>query len=416
MIRSRIRRLSLCASLILGLCTSLTAFAAADPKKILRMAIEAQDAGFDPVVSSNYYSGMILEAVGEQLLTYDYLARPAKLMPLVAEAMPAIEDEGRTYTFKIRKGVFFAPDPAFEGKKRELTADDFVFSIKRYMDPNLRSQWRFLFDGKIVGLDEVSKAADTSGKFDYTAPVEGLKALDRYTLRIKLNKQDFNFSYILAMSATVPVAHEVVKKYGADIAAHLVGTNAYMIKSYERGRRIILEANPHFRGETWNFQPGPDAEDKEIVSSMQGKQMPRIGRVEVNIIEEEQSKYLAFAKGQLDYVFRIGNIADSWMDGDDIKPELKARGITRQDSVDAETTYHFFNFRDKTTGGFSKDRIALRRAMIMAYPTHIEAETINSFSNIAIRRQPAFGNIKNMLLCTFIYVPFVSMANLAFGG
>ena len=362
--------------LTLGAFCHGTAHALADPTKVLRMAIEAQDAGFDPVVSSNYYSGMILEAVGESLLTYDYLARPAKLVPLVAESMPLVENEGRSYTFKIRKGVFFAPDDAFGGKKRELTADDFVFSFKRYMDPNLRSQWRFLFDGKIVGLDELSKQAEKSGKFDYAAKVDGLQAIDRHTLRIKLNKPDFNFLYVLAMSATVPVAREVVQKYGSDIAAHIVGTNAYMIKEYSRGRRIILQSNPNFRGLKWDFTATNEPEDKEIVREMTGKSMPQIGQVEINIIEEEQSKFLAFAKGQLDYVFRIGNIAESWRDGNDVKPELKKLGITRQDSVDAETTYYFFNFRDPVTGGLARDRIALRRALIMSYPTQVEVDTI----------------------------------------
>jgi ABC-type transport system substrate-binding protein len=372
----RLSRIARFACLIVLNCAIPSSIAASDPNKVIRMAIEAQDAGFDPVVSSNYYSGMILEAVGESLLTYDYLARPAKLVPLVAEEMPKIEDEGRTYTFKIRKGVYFAPDNAFSGKKRELIADDFVFSIKRYMDPKLRSQWKFLFGGKIVGLDALSEAAEKTGNFDYVAPVEGLQAPDKYTLRIKLNKPDYNFSYILAMSATVPVAREVVEKYGIDLAAHIVGTNAYMLKTYDRGRRMILEANPNYRGFKWNFTATDDPIDADVVKAMQGKSMPQIGRVEINIIEEEQSKYLAFAKGQLDYVFRIGNIAESWRDSNDIKPELKKAGITRQDSIDAETTFHFFNFRDPVTGGFSKERIALRRALIMAYPTHVEAETI----------------------------------------
>lgn len=372
---SRIRRLLACVGTALVACAAFPAWAAADPNKVLRMAIEAQDAGFDPVVSSNYYSGMILEAVGESLLTYDYMARPAKLVPLVAEAMPTVEDNGRIYTFKIKKGVHFAPDPAFNGAKRELVAEDFVYSIKRYMDPNLRSQWKFLFDGKIVGLDEVSQAAEKSGKFNYAAPVAGLQALDRHTLRITLTKPDYNFLYILAMSATVPVAREAVEKYGTDIAAHIVGTNAYMIKAYERGRRIVLEANPHYRGTVWDFKPAEPG-DEAIVNAMKGKSLPQIHRVEVNIIEEEQSKFLAFAKGQLDYVFRVGNIAESWKDGDGVKPHLRAMGVTRQDSIDAETTYELINFKDPVTGGFSKEKVALRRAIIMSYPIKVEAETI----------------------------------------
>jgi ABC-type transport system substrate-binding protein len=352
------------------------AHAAADPKKILRTTIEAQDAGFDPALTANYYSGKIMETVGESLLSYDYLARPSKVIPLVAEAMPLIEDDGKTYTFKIRQGVYFAPDPVFKGVKRELTAEDFVFSFKRFMDPKVRSQWRFLFEGKIVGLDALSKAAETSGKFDYDAKVEGLQAIDRYTLKIKLNATDYNFLYIMAMPSCIATAREVVEAYKDDLGAHLVGTNAYMLKEYVRGHKIILEANPYYRGFKWDFKDGGEPGDAQVVAEMQGKMMPQIGRVEITVVEEEHSKFLSYAKGETDMVTRIGNIAESWQDGKSLKPELLALGMRRNDTVDAETTYELFNHKSKVIGGMSKDRIALRRAMIMSYDIDEEARVI----------------------------------------
>lgn len=355
---------------------SFEVLAAPDMNKVVRMAIDAQDAGFDPVLSSNLYSGTVLEAVGESLLTYDYMARPSKLVPQVAEAMPTVEDEGLTYTFKIRKGVYFAPDAVFNGKKRELVAEDFVYSYKRFLDPVWRSQWKFLFDGKIVGLNEWAAQGEKSGRVDYAARIEGLQAVDKYTLRIKLKKPDYNFMYVFAMPATVPVVREAVEKYGTDIGAHIIGTNAYMLKQYDRGRRILLEANPYYRGTPWNFSASDEPEDAAIVASMKGKTIPQVGRVEINIIEEEQSKFLAFANGQLDYVYRIGNIAESWREGKGLKPDLVARGITRLDSIDAETTFYFLNFRDPITGGYTKEKVALRRAMLMAYNMEVEAATV----------------------------------------
>lgn len=350
--------------------------AAADPAKVLRTTIEAQDAGFDPAITANYYSGKIMETVGESLLTYDYVARPSKLIPLAAEAMPLVEDDGRTYTFKLRKGIYFAPDPVFKGKKRELTADDYVFSFKRFMDPKVRSQWRFLFEGKIVGLDALSKAAEKSGRFDYDAKVEGLQAVDRYTLKIRLNATDYNFLYIMAMASCIGTAREVVEAYKDDLGGHLVGTNAYMLKEYVRGHKIVLVANPNYRGFKWDFKAGDDPADAEIVAEMQGKMMPRIGRVEITVVEEEHSKFLSYAKGETDMITRIGNIAESWQDGNGLKPELKALGMKRHDTVDAETTYYLINFKDKVTGGSSKDRIALRRAMIMSYDMEKEARVV----------------------------------------
>ena len=152
---------------------------AADPAKVLRIAFPAAETGFDPVRVSDAYSNTVNEAIYERLLTYDFLARPAKLVPEVAESMPEITDDGRTYTFRIRKGVYFTPDPAFGGKPRELTADDFVYTFKRFVDPKNRSPWAFMLEGRIEGLDELIEAAKRHGRFDYDARVSGLQALDR---------------------------------------------------------------------------------------------------------------------------------------------------------------------------------------------------------------------------------------------
>src|SRR3954468_5659260 len=92
--------------------------------KILRITFQAAETGFDPARVHDYYSGMIIEAIYDTLLTYDYLARPAKLVPRAAEAMPQVSADGKTYTFKIRKGIYFTDDKSFNGRKRELTAQD----------------------------------------------------------------------------------------------------------------------------------------------------------------------------------------------------------------------------------------------------------------------------------------------------
>src|SRR5215218_1165305 len=99
---------------------------AADPKKVIRTYFPSGETGFDPVRVSDNYSATVNEAIFERLLTYDYLARPAKLAPMLAEALPEVTDEGKTFTFRLRKNVYFADDPAFAGRKRELTADDMV--------------------------------------------------------------------------------------------------------------------------------------------------------------------------------------------------------------------------------------------------------------------------------------------------
>ena len=149
----------------------------------------AAETGFDPVRVSDLYSNTVNEAIFERLLTYDYLARPAKLVPMVAEAMPEVSDNGRTYMFRLKKGIYFTPDPAFKGVKRELVAEDFVYSFKRFVDPKNRSPWAFMIEGKIEGLDAAIAAAKKTGKFDYDAKISGLAAVDRYTLRIRLTER-----------------------------------------------------------------------------------------------------------------------------------------------------------------------------------------------------------------------------------
>jgi len=347
---------------------------AADLSKTLRITFQVAETGFDPVKVSDYYSGIVIESIFDPLLTYDYLARPAKLVPNVAESLPQITDNGKTYTFKLRKGISFASDPAFKGRKRELTAEDYAYSIKRFFDPKNRSPYAFLFEGKIVGLDELGAQARKTGRFDYEARAPGLEVPDRYTLRIRLRETDFNFSHILAFPLTGAVAREAIEAYGEDIPSHPVGTGPYLLKKYVRSSKITLEANPGYRGKVWDFAPGEDPRDKEIVARMKGKKLPLIGTVEISVVEETQSRWLAFERGETDIEYQLSDVSPTFMTQDGkLKPEFAKRGIKLGRSIDPEITYTFFNMQERIgdqpnpVGGFSKERIALRRAIAMAY-------------------------------------------------
>ncbi|TRZ57388.1 MAG: heme-binding protein [Rhodocyclaceae bacterium] len=352
--------------LVTGLI-SAPAVRAADPNKLLHVAFEAPDDGFDPVKTTNLYSGWVNEAIFENLLTYDYLARPARLMPMTAEAMPEVSDGGKTYTFRIRKGIHFTPDPAFKGQRRELTAQDYVYTLKRLLDPVNRSPSASMIEGKIVGLDAYAAQAKKTGKYDYDAPIAGLAAPDRYTLRIRLTQTDYNFLYVTAYHSLAAVAREVIEAYGLQSRAHPVGTGPYMLKEYVPRSKIVLEANPDYRGYVWNFTSGGDSWDEQLVRDMKGKKMPQIGRVEVNIIEEEQSRWLAFQGGQLDYDKLPQVAAPTVMDGTKLKPEFLQQNISLYRVTEPEITYTIFNLRDPVVGGYTPEKIALRRAMTMSY-------------------------------------------------
>jgi ABC-type transport system substrate-binding protein len=355
----------------------LQASFAADPSKVLRTVFEAPDSGFDPALTTNYYSGKVIEAVYEPLLTYDYLARPARLVPKTVEAMPEVADGGRTYIFHLRRGIYFTPDPAFKGARRELVAKDYEYSYKRILDPANRSPVFNFLAGKIVGLDALADKAGKTGKFDYDAPVEGLRVVDRYTLRITLNKPDYNFPFVTAYTGLGAVAREVIEAYGSRTPQHPVGTGAYMLQQYVPHSKVVLVANPDYRGFDWDFQPSEKVDDV-FVREMRGKKMPQIGRVEISIIEEEQARWLAFQDGQLDLDFLPQVAAPKVIDGDKLKPEFAQKGIKLYRAVDAGLTYWLFNFRDPVVGGYTKDKIALRRAIAMAYDTNREIALIRN--------------------------------------
>lgn len=352
------------------------AYAKADPRKVLNIAFEAADDGFDMARTNSSYSNMISDAVFESLLTYDYLARPAKLIANTAESMPEVSDGGKTYTFKLKKGIYFTPDAAFKGVRRELVVDDYIFTIKRHVDPKVRSVQGGLFDAKIQGLDTLIKEAEATGKFNYDKPIAGLEAVDKYTLKVRLNAPDSVFLYHMAKSITGAVAREVVEAYGEQFSQHPVGTGAYKLQQYIPRSKIVLVANPDYRGFTWDFAGTGSDWDKQIVRDMKGKQMPQIGKVEIRIIEEEQSRWLAFSSGQLDYEVLAPHASTKVLKDGKLMPQYEAKGLRQLRFVDPGVTRTIFNFDDPIVGGYTKEKIALRRALAMAYDIQAEIDTV----------------------------------------
>ncbi|MEP7206980.1 MAG: ABC transporter substrate-binding protein [Casimicrobiaceae bacterium] len=359
--------------------------AAADPAKVLRTYFPTGETGFDPARVSDRYSATINEAIFERLLTYDYLARPAKLVPMAAEGLPEVSADGRTFTFRIRKGVYFSPDLAFKGVKRELVAEDFVYSILRFFDPKIRSPYAFMLDG-IEGLTELGEAAQKAGRFDYDAKVPGLEAVDRYTLRVRTKTTDFNLPFKLAHTSYGAVAREVIEAYPDDTMAHPVGTGPYLLKQWVRGSKIVLEASPVYRGFVWDFAPSEPAWDDAVIAAMKGKRMPQVGRIEVSIIEEPQSIWLAFQNGEIDTINLPPDFRERALDADNkLLPGLVRQGISVYQAIDPDITYTTFNFRDPIVGGLGKAKIALRRAIIMSYDEESEIRVVRK--NLALANE-----------------------------
>lgn len=360
----------LVASLMMAGVAPTWAVNPADPKKVIRDVFPVAETGFDPAATHDAYSARVNSAIFENLFSYDYLATPAKLIPNTAVAMPEVSADGLTYTIKIKKGIYFADDPVFKGQKRELTAYDYAYSLKRLIDPNLHSPNSWLLDGRIKGLEAWVALGKKNGKV-YENPFEGIQTPDRYTLILKLTQPDQNFPMLLAHGPAAAVAREVIEKYRNKAGFAMdkpVGTGPYLLSRWTPGSRIILKASPNYRSFVWNFKAS-SSEDQPIVDALQGKKMPQIGTIDIRVIEEAQSRWLAFNKNELDMTEIDGDMVVQALENGLLKPSLKQKGVQLSRITDPLIGYHYWNMQNPVVGGFSKEKIALRRAMAMAYST-----------------------------------------------
>jgi ABC-type transport system substrate-binding protein len=355
----------------------------ADPAKVLRIAFPTDVTGFDPAGTQETYASLVEQRIFDALYVWDYLARPYRFVPSIATGMPEISPDGRLWTIRIRPGIHFTDDPAFAGKKRELTAADFVFAWKRLVDPRVRSPNSDLLEHKIVGLDAAAAKAKSSGRFDYDAEIQGLRATDRYTLKLELIEADYTFLELLDSAALRAVAREVIEKYadpGGRAMNHPVGTGPYRLKEWQPGHRIVLEANPAYRDE--RFPPAPanaDAAIRSVADSMKGKRVPQIGRIDIPIIEETNPRLLMFNAGQLDILEVPGDIAPKMIDSKgNLLPEYAARGMRLERATELAVTFSYFNMEDPVVGGYTPEKVALRRAICSAYNLPDEIRVIRN--------------------------------------
>jgi len=332
-------------------------------EKVLNLVVSAKVKGMDPISSDDRYSSNEVARVYEGLLEYHYLKRPYTLVPNLAEALPEVSSDGLTYIFKIRKGVLFHDDAAFpEGKGRELTAEDFVYSLKRLADPKLQSVGWWVLDGKIKGLNEWRKKYADLPAVDYKEEVEGLKAVDRYTLKFVLARSFPQFLYSLAMPFTFAVAQEVVDHYGKEFINHPVGTGPFVLPKFEQTNKIVYTKNPKFRAKLYPSEATDEFKELGYLQDA-GKQLPLVDKVVVNILEEDQPRWLNFQKGNLDYVaIPKDNFDTAVTPSKGLAEDLAKKGIKLLISPSLDVTYTAFNHENKL---FSN--LKLRRAMSLAY-------------------------------------------------
>ncbi len=193
---------------------------------IYRRPLEFNPRTLDPALSTDIYSVTIIQQIYDGLVQFD---KNLNVVPALAKSWK-ISPDGLNYIFYLREGVKFH-------NGREVTADDFVYSFTRIVDPETKSSSSTFFT-KILGAKEF---IDKKSK-----EVKGLTALDRYILKISLSEPYAPFISILAMKGAKVVPKEEFEKTGNDFGKSPVGTGPFKFVSMKEGEEIVLESNPDY--------------------------------------------------------------------------------------------------------------------------------------------------------------------------
>lgn len=266
------------------------------PAKIYRHSLSGAPSSLDPVNAATVYSNVIVVNIYDTLYRYKYLERPYEIVPSLAMALPEVSDDGLTYTIKLKKGVFYADDPAFaNGKGREVIAEDLVYSIKRHFDVANRSQGSWLWDGKIVGLNEWKEAGS-----NYKDTIQGLRALDSHTIQISLMQHYPQLVHTFAMGFSAVVPHEAVDYYGREFSVHPVGSGPFKMLRYESSSYALMIRNIKYRQEPIDLAfegYDPKLHKQYGVDKIADKSPPLVDAVKIDFIKESASKWASFTKG-----------------------------------------------------------------------------------------------------------------------
>ncbi|SFO18465.1 ABC-type transport system, substrate-binding protein [Nitrosospira briensis] len=420
-------------------------------KNILYGAFAERPKHLDPVQSYSSNEILITAQIYEPPLQYHYLKRPYELIPSSAEKMPLVQhfdqkgarlgddaDASRVaftiYEISIKPGIRFQPHPAFArdqqggflyhdmGKtdladiyklgdfshmgSRELTAEDYVFQIKRLAHPRLHSPIFGLMSDYISGLKEYAatlRAVDEAqfreqGSGAYldlnNYPLEGAEAVDRYTYRIKIKGKYPQFKYWLAMPFFAPIPWEAERFYNQKGLAekninldwYPVGTGPYMLAENDPNRVMILEQNPNFHGESYPSEGMPEDAQADLLKDA-GKPLPFVDKIVYSRERESIPRWNKFLQGYYD----ASNIGSDSFDqavqltgqGEaTITEAMREQGIRLETAVAASTNYMGFNMLDPVVGGAGKRGRESARKLRQAISIAVDYEEyVSIFAN-----------------------------------
>ena len=363
-----------CLASVLLLTTCKRPFSdRAQDLSVFRFSENGAPVTMDPVQSATQYANLMTTSIYDQLYEYKYLARPYELKPRLAEAMPEVSEDGLTYTYRIKKGILYADNECFPGGKgREVTANDFVFSMRRLFDPKARSQGEWLWQNKIKGLDEWKKAGA-----DYSQPIEGLKALDDHTIQVTLNNPFPQLTYTFAMGYSSVTPKEAVDHYGDEFGLNPVGSGPYKLKSFTT-KKAILVRNENYREEIFDLEEegyDPETQSGFNLEKLQGKKLPIMDISEVYFMKESSTRWNSLNKGtEIHYgaipIEKSKQVADK-LKPLVLKPEY-AEKFTAMNLAELGVLYLYFNMSDPKIGHHpdpeqNRRNLLLRKAIKAAY-------------------------------------------------
>ncbi len=216
-------------------------------------------ATLDPAIGYDWQNWSMIKSLFDGLM--DYRPGTTELVNDLAESY-AISEDGKVYTFVLRKGVKFH-------NGREVTAADVKYSLERTVNPKTQSPGAGFFS-PIAGYDE-----EASGK---STTLSGIEVVDDHTVKITLKEPNATFLHVLALNFASMVPREEVEKWGADFGKHPVGSGAFELQEWKLGQELIFRKNPNY------FKAG----------------VPRLDHIKFEMGQDPSVALLRLEKGEVD--------------------------------------------------------------------------------------------------------------------
>jgi len=321
---------------------------------LLQHRLRAKVQSLDPADVGDVISDAVGRELFECLYEYHYLKRPYEFIPQLAVDMPQVSERGLVYTIRVKKAVYFHDDPCFEdGKGRELKAGDFVFAWKRIANVKARSRNWWIFDNRIVGLDEFreyTKSCKGRADVDYSRQVQGLQAPDDYTIVVRLKRPWPQIVYLLAHLPTAAIAKEAADYYGNNIMSHPVGTGPFKLRVWNRGSYIEMVRNRNYRTVLYPCEGEPGDREKGLLQDA-GKVIPFVDRIVWRIVPEDQPRWLMFKQGEIDITgIPKDNFGQAIAMGRELTADMRKRNIQLCTFREPDTFWVGFNMEDPALG------------------------------------------------------------------